>query len=68
MIEGEKVDIDFTVLLFIAICVWLVWFIGYPVYKKLIKKDYFDWGAYTVGLNVGALIINLINLLYNIVE
>ena len=55
----------FFIITFIA---WLVWFIGYPIYKKLIKKVRFDWYWYAIWLNVGALGINVCNLLIKITK
>ena len=55
----------FFIITFIA---WLVWFIGYPIYKKLIKKVRFDWYWYAIWLNVCALGINVCNLLIKITK
>ena len=55
------------VLFFIAVFAWLVWLIGYPIYKKLIKKNRFDWHIYAMWLNVGAFVVSVINLLHKIV-
>ena len=55
----------FFIITFIAS---LVWFIGYPIYKKLIKKVRFDWCWYAIWLNVGALVINIINLIMKITK
>ena len=52
----------------ITVIAWLVWFIGYPIYKKLIKKVRFDWCWYAIWLNVGALVINVCNLLIKITK
>lgn len=58
-----------SIILFIIIFIsWLVWFIGYPIYKKLIKKTIFDWCWYAIWLNVGALGINVCNLLIKITK
>ena len=57
--------IIFFIITFIA---WLVWLIGYPIHKKLIKKDRFDWCWYAIWLNVGALGINVCNLLIKITK
>ena len=58
----------FIVLWVILFISWLVWFIGYPIYKKLIKKVRFDWYWYAIWLNVGALVINIINLIMKITK
>ena len=55
----------FFIITFIA---WLVWFIGYRIYKKLIKKTRFDWCYYAIWLNVGALVINICNLIMKITK
>ena len=58
----------FIILFIILFISWLVWFIGYPIYKKLIKKTRFDWCWYAIWLNVGALGINVCNLLIKITK
>ena len=58
----------FIILWIILFISWLVWFIGYPIYKKLIKKKIFDWCWYAIWLNVGALGINVCNLLIKITK
>ena len=58
----------FIILWTILFISWLVWFIGYPIYKKLIKKKIFDWCWYAIWLNVGALGINVCNLLIKITK
>lgn len=56
-------------ILFIITCIaWLVWFIGYPIYKKLIKKVRFDWSWYAIWINVGALVVNICNLIMKITK
>ena len=58
----------FIILFIILFISWIVWFIGYPIYKKLIKKVRFDWCWYAIWLNVGALVINVCNLLIKITK
>ena len=66
---GEMMLHTVILILFIITCIaWLVWFIGYPIYKKLIKKVRFDWCWYAIWLNVGALVINIINLIMKITK
>lgn len=57
------------VLFFIIAFIWLGFLIGYPIYKKIIKKETFDWLWYALWCNVIALFMNIINLvikLFNI--
>mgnify|MGYP004606096093 FL=1 len=46
---------------FIAV-VWLLWLIGFPIYKECIKKEPLCGSCYTLVLCCMAFIINLINL------
>ena len=50
------------VLFFILVFVWLAFMVSYPIYKKLIKKENFDWLWYAFWCNVIALFMNIINL------
>lgn len=52
------------VLFFVVAFIWLMFLIGYPIYKKVIKREIFDWIWYAMWLNGLALIINIINLIY----
>ena len=36
------------ILFMITFVAWLAWFIGYPIYKKIIKKSRFDWCWYAM--------------------
>ena len=54
------VEVLFCVVAFI----WLMFLIGYPIYKKVIKKETVDWLWYAMWLNGFALIINIINLIH----
>ena len=56
------------ILFMITLIAWLVWFIGYPIYKKIIKKTRFDWCWYAIWLNVGAVVINICNLVMKITK
>ena len=51
------------ILFFIIAFVWLAFIIGYPIYKKLIKKENFNWFVYAVGANGLALALNIVNLI-----
>ena len=48
-----------NVLWIISFIFWIVSFIGYPIYKKVIKKEKFNWIVYALLLNSGALLMNL---------
>ena len=64
---GEMILHTILFIFFIIIVIsWIVWFIGYPIYKKLIKKVRFDWCWYAIWLNVGAFGINVCDLLIKI--
>lgn len=53
----------FVIILFVIVTVvWLLWLIGFPIYKKCIKKEPVWSSCYTLVLCFMALIINLINL------
>jgi hypothetical protein len=54
------------VLFFIITFIFLAFTIGYPVYKKLIKKDRINWLEYALGANAIALVLNIINILIQI--
>ena len=56
-----------TILFAIVTVVWLLWLIGFPIYKKYIKKPL--WGScYTLVLCCITLVINLINLCLKFIE
>lgn len=42
------------------IIVWLIWLIGFPIFRKIKKKPIFEDETYTVGCCLLALIINLL--------
>ena len=52
-----------VVLFFIIAFIWLTFLIGYPIYKKIIKKERFDWNWYAIWVNVFAFTLNVINLI-----
>lgn len=53
----------FMIILFVFISVvWLLWLIGFPIYKDCIKKEPLWGSCYALVLCCMALIMNLINL------
>ena len=53
----------FMTILFVIVAVaWLLWLIGFPIYKNCIKKESLCGSCYTLVLGCMALVINLINL------
>lgn len=53
----------FMIILFVFIAVvWLLWLIGFPIYKNCIKKEPLWCSCYALVLCCMALIMNLINL------
>jgi hypothetical protein len=53
----------FMIILFVIVTVvWLLWLIGFPIYKKYIKKEPLWCSCYEFVLCCMAVIINLINL------
>ena len=53
----------FMIILFVFIfVVWLLWLIGFPIYKDCIKKEPLWGSCYALVLCCMALIMNLINL------
>lgn len=51
------------ILFFIIVFAWLAFMIGYPIYKKLIKKEDFNWLVYAIGANGLLLVLNIVNLI-----
>lgn len=51
------------VLFFIILFIWLAFIIGYPIYKKIIKKETFNWIWYALWTNCIALALNIVNLI-----
>lgn len=51
------------VLFFTIALIWLLYFIGYPIYKKLFKKQNFNWLMYALVLNGLALLLNIVNVI-----
>lgn len=51
-----------TILFVIVVVTWLLWLIGFPIYKKYIEKEPLWGSCYTLVLCCMALVINLINL------
>lgn len=59
----------FMIILFaIATVIWLLWLIGFPIYKKCIKKEPLWSSCYTLVLCCMALVINLINLCLKLIK
>lgn len=53
----------FMIILFVFISVvWLLWLIGFPIYKDCIKKEPLCGSCYALVLCCMVLIMNLINL------
>ena len=57
----------FYIFAIITILAWLIWAIGYPIYKKIKKEDVFYGTPYASVMCVLALFINIFNLLGNLV-
>ena len=64
------VQIIFLVLWIISFLAWLIWFIGYPIYKKVKREKVFDENGclYALGLCMGALAMNLLNLFMKLIK
>lgn len=59
----------FMIILFVIVAVaWLLWLIGFPIYKKCIKKEPLWNSCYALVLCCMALVINLINLCLKFVK
>lgn len=59
----------FMIILFIVVAMmWLLWLIGFPIYKKCIKKESL-WGSYyALVLCCIALVLNIINLCFKLIK
>lgn len=42
---------------------WTVFFGGYPIYKKIIKREKMNWNVYVIGLNIPSVCLQIINLI-----
>ena len=51
-----------SVLYWIAIALWTIWFVSYPIYKKIKRQEILTL-YYVVGLDIGAVIVNALNIL-----
>jgi hypothetical protein len=49
-------------LLIVSAFVWLMFFVGYPVYTKFIKREKCDWLWWAIWVNVLSLVVNIINI------
>jgi hypothetical protein len=59
----------FMIILFVFISVvWLLWLIGFPIYKDCIKKEPLCGSCYALVLCCIALIMNLINLYLKLIK
>lgn len=59
----------FMIILFeIVAVVWLLWLIGFPIYKKCIKKEPLWCSCYVLVLCCMAVIINLIVLCLKLIK
>lgn len=59
----------FMIILFVIVAVaWLLWLIGFSIYKKCIKKEPLWSSCYALVLCCMALVINLINLCLKFVK
>lgn len=57
------------ILFFIVAIVWFGWLIGYPIFKKVRGEMVFDGTFhYSIGLLIGALAINIINLITKLIK
>ena len=56
------------ILFIIMAIVWTIWFIGFPIYKKIKGERVLDSFAYSLGLSIGALLINVLNLTIKLVR
>ena len=57
------------ILFFVVAIIWLGWLIGYPIYKKVRGENVFDGSFhYSMGLLVGALVMNIINLITKLIK
>lgn len=52
--------IIFCLLFCIFTIFWPFFLVGYPIYKKIIKREQFDWIWYAFWLNIFSLIVNVI--------
>lgn len=51
------------IILFLIIAfLWIVYFIGYPIYKKVIRREKFNWITYAIVLNILALCLKIIEI------
>lgn len=51
-----------SILFWIAVAFWTIWFVGYPIYIKVKKKKILTF-HYILGLNIGAIVINILNII-----
>ncbi len=59
----------FMIILFIvAAAMWLLWLIGFQIYKKCIKKESLWCSCYALVLCCIALVVNIINLCFKLIK
>ena len=51
-----------SILSWIAVVLWIVWFIGYPIYKKIKGQEILTL-YYVLVLDICAVIVNALNIL-----
>lgn len=60
---------NFIIILFVAVGIgWLLWLIGFPIYKKCIRKEPVWSSCYILVLACLAFFVNLINLCLQLVK
>lgn len=54
-----------TIILFLIIAfLWIVYFIGYTIHKKVIRREEFNWITYAIVLNILALCLKIIEIFF----
>ncbi len=56
------------IIFFTITLLWVIWAIGYPIYCKIKHKKVFDNFNYCLGLNSGAILLNIINLIVKLIK
>lgn len=49
------------VIFWISVLIYIIWLIGYPVYKKIKKESIMDGTLYSLVVCILALVVNIIN-------
>ena len=50
------------ILFWITVALWSIWFVGYPIYKKT-KKEKILTFHYMLWLDIGAVVVNVFNII-----